>query len=331
MTRLRVAAINGENMADLVPRRGSDWGGVSDRAIWRGRLRGALGRRIKPDITALVEAPPDQARTEWFVEEHLAGDYDVYQGERRGLLGMALLVRSSLGIHGRTRTKAQSLADFKLDTYDSDRDGIKEVYSWANRAPLEVTLRGGRLTEPVTFIVLHPKSKGAFIPGDFHAYEQISRANRMKLRAQASAVRARVDALIAQGKRLIVLGDMNDGPEFDIYSALLGGGFLEPLMGSIWDPDRILHNPHVGVRTSDRWTIDFYDRVVNPLEASRYGAPTTMRSWIDHILLSPNLRDAVVEGSANIQHSQPRVSGLPSRLRIRRGTDHHPPYVDIDL
>ena len=331
MTRLRIATINGENMVDLVPRRGSGSGRVSEAAEARGRLLGALIERINPDIAALVEAPADQARTQWFVGRHLAGAYDVHQGERRGLLGLALIVRSSLAIRATKRTKEQSLADFKLDTYDTDRDGIKEVYSWANRVPFEVTLRGDVLSSPITFVVLHPKSKGAFIPGDFHAYEQISRANRMKLRAQAAAVRGRVDTLIDGRARLIVLGDMNDGPEFDVYAALLGGGFLEPVMGSVWDPDRILRNAHMAVEKADRWTIDFYDRVVNPLEASRYGAPTTMRSWIDHILFSADLSSAVVAGSASIEHRQPRVRGLPANFRNRRGTDHHPPYVDLNL
>jgi len=89
---------------------------------------------------------------------------------------------------------------------------------------------------------------------------------------------------------------MNDGPEFDIYAALLGGAFLEPIMGSVWDPKRVFHNAHAGVPPKERWTIDFKDRVVNPLTESKYGTPTELRSWIDHILLSPELRGSLVRG-----------------------------------
>lgn len=127
------------------------------------------------------------------------------------------------------------------------------------------------------------------------------------------------------------MGDMNDAPEFDVYAALLGGCFLEPIMGSIWDPKRIFHNTHAVFPTKDRWTIDFYDRIVNPLERSKYGQPSELRSWIDHILVSPELKDHVVAEAVGILHKQPVVKGLPRRLAGMRGTDHHPPYVEIRL
>lgn len=155
----------------------------------------------------------------------------------------------------------------------------------------------------------------------------------MKLRAQADAVRRRLDKLIGEdgGGRVVIMGDMNDAPEFDVYAALLGGCFLEPIMGSIWDPKRIFHNTHAVFPTKDRWTIDFYDRIVNPLERSKYGQPSELRSWIDHILVSPELKDHVVAEAVGILHKQPVVKGLPRRLAGMRGTDHHPPYVEIRL
>ena len=127
------------------------------------------------------------------------------------------------------------------------------------------------------------------------------------------------------------MGDMNDGPEFDIHAALLGGCFLEPLMGSIWDPGRIFYNTHTSFPIKDRWTIDFLDRVVNPLGSSKYGQPAELRSWIDHILVSPELINSVVPDSAGIFHKKPTVPKLPAKYRKMRGTDHHPPYVILKL
>jgi endonuclease/exonuclease/phosphatase family metal-dependent hydrolase len=329
VTALRVLSLNGENMSDLVPASGAP----SERDASRSRLLAALITSINPDIVGLVEAPASQERTQRFVTDHLGGAYQAWSGEKRGVLGLSVLVRASLGITAGTRSKAQSRADFGIGQFDSDGDGIKEVYSWANRVPLEVVLTGGPLAAPVTVIVLHAKSKGVFIPGDLYAYQQLSRANRMKQRAQAGAVRARLDDLLDAdpSARVVVLGDFNDGPEYDAYSAVLGGGsFLEPVMGSVWAPDKVFTN-HAGYPRERRWTIDFADRILNPLSRSRYGQPTEMRSWIDHILVSPALRGRVVAGSAKIAHRQPRVLGLPADHARMRGTDHHPPYVTLDL
>jgi len=329
MTQLKLMSLNGEDMIQLIRRDGTAPGSGTFAAA-RGRLLGELIQAVDPDIVGLVEAPPSQERTEAFVRLHVGDEYDVHHAEKRGTLGIALLVRKSLGIQAAPRPKPQSLAEFALREFDADGDGIKELYSWANRVPFECVLSDGPLAAPVTFIVIHAKSKGAFIPGDLYSYERLSRANRMKLKAQASAVRKRLDALVDQSSRgrVIVMGDMNDGPEFDVYAALLGGAFLEPIMGSVWDPTRIFHNPHAGMKRADRWTIDFKDRVVNPIEAAKYGQPTDLRSWIDHILLSPELKASIVADSAGIHRHGP--TPVP-KFGSMQPTDHHPPFVTVDL
>lgn len=321
MVELKLMSVNGEDMIDLIPKDLSPPTGADKQ---RGESLGELISSAKPDLIGLVEAPPSADRTEKFVELYVNSDFDVHQGELRGTLGIALLVRKSLGLSATVRTKQQSTEDFPLDKHDSDNDGIKEVYSWADRVPVEVELSGGGLAAPVTVIVLHSKSKGVFIPGDLFAYERVSRANRMKLKAQAAAVRKRVDALITPegAGRVIVMGDFNDGPEFDVDAAMIGGGFLEPVMGSVWDPRRVLHDPHQGMDPKERWTIDFADRIVNPMKESKFGDPTTLRSWIDHILFSPDLTGGIVEGSAGIARHE-TGPGAP--------TDHHPPFVSAGL
>ncbi|HXR30039.1 MAG TPA: endonuclease/exonuclease/phosphatase family protein [Solirubrobacterales bacterium] len=321
MTKLKLMSLNGEDMIELIPKSLAEPRG---HAAQRGKALGELIEEVDPDVLGLVEAPPRAEQTQRFNELYLGGEYAVYQGEKRGTLGLALLVRKSLELKGKVRTKVQSNSDFALREHDSDNDGIREVYSWVNRVPLEVEISGGGLAAPATAIVIHSKSKGVFIPGDLYAYERVSRANRMKLKAQAAAVRKRIDGLIdGEGKgRVIVMGDFNDGPEFDVDAQMIGGGFLEPVMGSVWDPKRVMHNPHIAIKSADRWTIDYADRILNPLGQSKYGQPTTMRSWIDHILFSPELATAVVPESAQIKH-HPTGGGSP--------TDHHPPYVTVEM
>jgi hypothetical protein len=84
-----------------------------------------------------------------------------------------------------------------------------------------------------------------------------------------------------------------------------------------------MHNPHLGIKNADRWTIDYADRILIPLGESKYGQPTTLRSWIDHILFSPELASAVVADSAGIQRHKTSGPDTP--------TDHHPPYVSAVL
>lgn len=332
MSKLKIMSLNGEDMIDLIPKNMATHSQES-RHFWRAKCLGKLIEDVDPDIIGLVEAPPYQDRTERFVDDYLSTSYKVYQAEKRGTLGLAFLVRNGLNINVSLRSKAQSKKDFKLDAFDADGDGIKETYSWWNRVPFEAEFSGASLKADITFILIHSKSKGAFIPGDLFAYERLSRANRMKLKAQAFSVRKRLNQLIDdEGKgRVIVLGDMNDGPEFDAYAAMLGGAFLEPVMGSIWDPTRIFFNCHESIKKEFRWTIDFLDRIVNPLGRSRYGQPSELRSWIDHILVSPDIKSSVDKESAQIYHKKPQVLSIPHRFRGIKATDHHPPYVTIDL
>ncbi len=332
---LKLLCLNGQEMGDLLGENGDlpARDGTAAAAYWRCRRLALLITSSGADIIGLVEAPASGERTRAFAAAFLDDAYDVWQGERRGPLGLAFLVRRSLGLNATVRSKEESLEDFALGAFDADGDGIKELYSWYNRVPLEIVLSGGGLPGPLTLILVHAKSKGGFIPGDLFAYERLSRASRMKQRAQAMAIRARLDRLVsARGEgRVVVMGAMNDGPEFDAQSALQGGAFLEPVMGSVWDPARIFSNAHAFCPIKDRWTIDFQDRVVNPLEDARYGVPAEMRSWVDHILLSPELKDCIAPGSAGILHTEPEVAEAPEAHRSLRGSDHHPPFVTLDL
>lgn len=328
--QLRVLSLNCENLGDLVFANPATPLFASRQR--RSELLGELIRSIDADVIGLVEAAPTHDRTHRWFDSQLPGTYEIHQAERRGVLGLALAVRAGLGLTVTPRSKEESNKEFALGEYDADNDGIKEIYSWANRVPFEATISGGGLSAPVIVIVIHAKSKGVFIPGDLYAFEKQSQAARMKLRAQGVAVRRRLNQLIdGDGAgRVIALGDMNDSAEFDVYAAKLGGAFLTDVVGSIWDPARILTDTHHGFKLENRWTIDYKDRVVNPITEARYGMPTDMRSWIDHILVSPELRSRIVPGSARIHHEQPLPAGWTGPRR-GRGTDHHPPSVSLDV
>ena len=77
----------------------------------------------------------------------------------------------------------------------------------------------------------HLKSKA---PHGARSRDEIMRkaiANRRKQQAQAVWLRQRVEAHLAAGEHLIVLGDMNDGPGLDEYENLFGHSSVEIIMG----------------------------------------------------------------------------------------------------
>lgn len=330
--QLSILSLNCENMADMAPK--VPGAKVREQLRKRSELLAAMIEHINPDVIGMVEAATTVEQTQRWVDDYLGGAYEVHQGEKRGVLGLALALRRGLGIAAAVAPKEECNKLYKLGEFDADNDGIRELYSWANRVPHEVTLSGGGLAAPVTVIVIHAKSKGVFIPGDFHKYEQLARAARMKLRAQGATVRARLDKLVDDhGKgRAIVMGDMNDSSDLDVYAAPLGGAFLMPVIGNVFDPARIFTNAHYdAIPEKERWTIDYGDRIVNPITESRYGMPTSLQSWIDHILVSPELRESIVPGTAVINHEQPTPKGWAKPPGDARGTDHHPPSVSVEL
>lgn len=101
MAKLKLMSLNGEDMIDLIPKSLAEPRGDAAR---RARSLAALITEVDPDVLGLVEAPPSEARTQRFNQLFLDRGYTVYQGEKRGTLGLALLLRSSLKLIGRART-----------------------------------------------------------------------------------------------------------------------------------------------------------------------------------------------------------------------------------
>ena len=108
MSQLKVMSLNGEDMIDLIPK-DLNIPGEDSFYYWRAKLLAAMIQEADPDIVGLVEAPPDQIRTEKFVESYLGGAYKVHQGEKRGALGLAFLVKNNRSITVNIYSKTKSL------------------------------------------------------------------------------------------------------------------------------------------------------------------------------------------------------------------------------
>lgn len=169
-----------------------------------------------------------------------------------------------------------TLYQIDLDTDDAP-DPV--VFS---KPPLELAVSGvdGRRFR---LIGVHAKSKaphGAKTPDEVMA---ISIANRRKQLAQCIWIRHRVEAHLAAGDSLIVLGDFNDGPGLDDYERLFGRSGVEIVLGE--DGNDTLYDPHARLALSQRVggrlaTARFYIR-----KDDRY-----LSALLDYVMVSRDIR-----------------------------------------
>jgi endonuclease/exonuclease/phosphatase family metal-dependent hydrolase len=122
------------------------------------------------------------------------------------------------------------------------------------------------------------------------------------------------------------MGDMNDGPGLDPFERMVGTSFVETVMGSVFEPDKILYNVlywmalgRRGVR-DQLWTTDFPDPIVSLPFGQKH------RVWLDHILVSPTMltedaRVRYVMGSGTI--------GDKDRV-AKKASDHYPVFCTVE-
>ncbi|MEO1014620.1 MAG: endonuclease/exonuclease/phosphatase family protein [Pseudomonadota bacterium] len=204
---------------------------------------------------------------------------------------------------------------------DSDDDGIREIYRHY-RPPLEVEATSKRSGRKLRIIVVHIKSKGIFSNMDRLNWERASRRNRLKIIAEATSVRRRVDAMLRDGDDVVVMGDVNDGPGMDYYEFRYAKSGVELIMGDAFDPDAILRNyagkPTFGrfgwTPSSARFVDQFTEKPVNVL--------------IDHILVSKGVKTS---GETPHRVWNPFEDDEAGALKeeLRAASDHFPISLDI--
>ncbi|MEL6887379.1 MAG: endonuclease/exonuclease/phosphatase family protein [Pseudomonadota bacterium] len=210
---------------------------------------------------------------------------------------------------------------FSIDL-DIDATADDVVFS---KPPLELAVdtAGGTAFR---LIGAHLKSKAPHGARTHDEVMRISIANRRKQLAQAIWLRRRIDAHLAAGDALMVLGDLNDGPGLDEYEHLFGRSSVEILLGS--EPASTLFDPHA-------------DMALRP---GRLGvAPTTARFWIrpdkrylqallDYIMVSQDLTERQPRWRIWHPLDDPDCWTSP-RLRdaLVAASDHFPVSLDIDI
>ncbi|MFC1482234.1 hypothetical protein ACFL51_00350 [Myxococcota bacterium] len=210
--------------------------------------------------------------------------------------------------------------------FDSDYDKIQEVYKFY-RPPLEAKVAYGPTNKKKKFrlMLVHPKTKGIFSAMDKVHLERESMRCRRKLLAECSWIRARVDEWLQAGERVVVMGDINDGPGMDEYEWRFGRSAVEVIMGDLFDPDTVLRN-YAG---RPKWT----DKGWNPA-STRYTDRLTqdpINVLIDHILVSKDIKAKVVNKKAQhiIWNPYENKAAKPLKSQLTLASDHFPVSLDI--
>jgi hypothetical protein len=299
---------------------------------------GHVFRAMDADAVMVIEAP-DAGRTHNGAKalENFARRFDLRA--RRAVLGFA----------NDTRQEIALLYDPDVLTVVHDPQGVATNADGAGGAPrfdgtLRIDLDIDATEDRVVFskpplelalqtasgfdfrmIGAHLKSKAPHgARDDAHAL-QISIANRRKQLAQAVWLRHRIDAVLASGTPLMVMGDLNDGPGLDVFENLFGRSSVEVILGS--QGAHPLFDPHAARALSQR-----------------LGAmPTTSRFWIraeqrflqallDYIMICPALRQQNPRWRIWHPLDDPACWGdVVLRDALVTASDHFPVTIDIDL
>ncbi|MFQ5895457.1 MAG: endonuclease/exonuclease/phosphatase family protein [Nitrospinota bacterium] len=220
------------------------------------------------------------------------------------------------------KTGSRSNPPFTGEFYfDTDDDRIFEAYKFY-RPPLEaqVTVKGAN--QQFYLMLVHTKSKGIFNSVDLLHWQRESLRNRRKLYAECTWTRRRVDEWLDEQRDVIVMGDINDGPEMDYYEFQFGRSAVEIIMGSIFDPDRVLRN-YAG---QPKWTRYGWSPSSTRFEDQMTGKNVNV--LIDHILISKKIQ--VKAGKPHkIWNPYEDDDAKPLKAALLEASDHFPVTLDL--
>jgi len=277
----------------------------------------------QPHVLGIVEASDKINHHQYFIDNTKLVDFGYKVGKsehKRGKQDLVFYYRDPFEIV----TIDDSIEFYEDWIEDIDQDGIEEVCRF-ERKPLEILfhLKGTDIT--LLVILVATKSKGVFSVNDLVNHQYLALANRKKLLAESKKIRNRVDQLMDEQPQLplIVMGDFNDDPGMDSYEKILGASSIETIMGSIFEPDKILHNTLYHFCKTDRhkdlWTTEYPDLIVQ-----NFGLH---KAWLDHIFITPNL---LVE-SAPLKYFMNSGEIIPKDADARNASDHYAVYCKFQV
>lgn len=339
---LRLATYNVEWFNALFDDRGrllADNGPSARYKTTRAEQLGALGivfTALDADAITIIEAPDTNGhRSTVTALENFARQFDLRA--RQALIGFASDTEQEIAClydpdrltithdpQGAPSTSHGSSDAPRFDgtfRYDLDADMVHETIRFS-KPPLEmaVTTSGGTR---LRLIGVHAKSKNPYGANGREAQLRLSIENRRKQLAQCLWLRQRVEAHLAAGDSLVVMGDFNDGPGIDEFEKLFGHSGVEIVLGTEDAPR--LYDPHAAMALQSRVALA-------PTTARFYIAPQKrfFEALLDFIMVSPDL--AARQPDWRIWHpfNDPGVMAVPDlREALLQASDHFPVTIDL--
>ena len=200
--------------------------------------------------------------------------------------------------------------------FDLDSDLRAERLVWS-KPPLELDL--DTPSGPLHLIGVHAKSKAGHGIKDPQERLRVAILNRRKQLAQCVWLRRRVDHRLAEGARLIVAGDFNDGPGLDRFETLFGRSGVEIVLG---EGDGALIEPHaVPARLGAAMpaTARFWNN----------GARRYMNALLDFAMVSPDLAPGAAWRILHPFDDPEAASDAVLREALLDASDHFPVILDL--
>jgi hypothetical protein len=192
-----------------------------------------------------------------------------------------------------------------------------------SKPPLELTVRTSDGTD-LSLIGLHAKSKSVRVSPDHADYIRLSIQNRRQQLAECFWVRARVDQLLSQGRHVMVMGDLNDGPGLDEYEQAFGYSGVEVILGQGARINHMLFDPHA-------------------IQSAQPVVPASSRFWLqdrqtyfeamlDFILVSADIKRAQPRWRIWHPLTDPAILVTPDLAQaLLTASDHFPVSIDLTL
>lgn len=309
-----------------------DWSGRRD--VTRAEQAEALGKvfsALDADAVMIVEAP-NTGRNQSTVRalENFAVAFDLRTSA--AVMGFANDTHQEIALlydpdvlTAQHDPVGQTVGDPEAPRFDSsfridlDIDATEDLVRFS-KPPLELEVKTKQGTA-LRMIGAHLKSKAPHGARNRDAAMRLSIANRRKQLAQAIWLRRRIDQHIVEGDRVILMGDLNDGPGLDEYENLFGRSSVEILLGEeLYDPHarRALERRLGAYPTTARFKMH---------EGDRY-----LQALLDYIMVSPDLMSH--RPAWRIWHPFDdaqcwEVTALRQALLL--ASDHFPVSLDIDI
>lgn len=210
---------------------------------------------------------------------------------------------------------------------DLDFDATEDLVTFS-KPPLELACE---THDGIAFRLIgaHLKSKAPHGARNRDEVMRLGILNRRKQLAQAIWLRGRIDQHLKENARLIVMGDLNDGPGLDEYEALFGRSSVEIIMGLAGPMG--LFDPHARQALQRRLgasptTARFFIPAEPPAEGS------FLQALLDYIMISEDLMAR--NPRWRIWHPFDNITCWADealREALINASDHFPVTMDLEL